>query len=453
MDLIREIPFDPDAEMSVIGAALCRPDLFGMISETLSVDDFYDANNKILFTALRRYSQEVKHDGQDYVVLKKALEDMGVEHINDFTQRYVFPTMDMTPSVDEASVKYYAKIVKEKSERRRQIDVFEKALNGLYDPMTELRKIEDDVCNSIFNKNDSVDNRLVDFGEAFMDYTDYLETHIKQNGALPGIPTGFKNLNQITGGLEPQKLYIIGGRPAMGKTALALNIAANVSRQGKRVAVFSLEMGQREVVKRIVSSAARVGNYKLKFGKLNDDEWQKMGDVFQDIKDNIIINDSSVKTASGILSDCLQWNVKHRQTGEKIELVVIDYLQLMSSDKPRTEKRLAIGENSRMCKIMAKKLNCPVILLSQLSRANEFRPDKRPQLSDLRESGEIEQDADVVIFVHREEYYNPKPENNGIAELIIAKCRDGETGQFEVSWDRRITKFSDIRKEKTNEKT
>ena len=241
MDIIRETPFDPDAEMSVIGAVLCRPDLFGMISETLSVDDFYDENNKILFTALRRYSQEIRHDGQDYVVLKKSLEDMGVEHLNDFIQRHVFPIMDTVPSVDEASAKYYAKIVKDKSERRRQIDVFENALNGLYDPMTELREIENDVCNSILIKDNRSDDRLVGFDEAHMDYIDYLEKRIKSDDKIPGILTGFAKLDQMTGGLEAQKLYIIGGRPAMGKTAFALNIASNMSKQGKRVALFSLE--------------------------------------------------------------------------------------------------------------------------------------------------------------------------------------------------------------------
>ena len=449
MDIIRETPFDPDAEMSVIGAVLCRPDLFGMISETLSVDDFYDENNKILFTALRRYSQEIRHDGQDYVVLKKSLEDMGVEHLNDFIQRHVFPIMDTVPSVDEASAKYYAKIVKDKSERRRQIDVFENALNGLYDPMTELREIENDVCNSILIKDNRSDDRLVGFDEAHMDYIDYLEKRIKSDDKIPGILTGFAKLDQMTGGLEAQKLYIIGGRPAMGKTAFALNIASNMSKQGKRVALFSLEMGQREIVKRIISSNANIGNIKLKFAafKEDDSDWPRIGDVFQTIKDRLIINDNSVKSASDILSDCLRWNARYRSVNSKIDAVIIDYLQLMAPENSRQDRRNAIGESSRMCKIMAKKLNCPVVLLSQLSRANELRNDKRPQLSDLRDSGEIEQNADVVMFVHREEYYNPETENKGVAEIIIAKCRDGETGQFEVNWNRKITKFSEIRKE------
>lgn len=442
MDTIRTAPRDIDAENAVLGAVICRPELFGTVGRMLGEDDFFDDQNRIVFRALPEYVQQHTNGGnEDYVILKNIFEKAGVtEKFN--VMLYVVKLLDLVPSTDAASVKKYAKFVKEKADRRRRISALEKALEELYEPSVRLRDIEDNLCSAFFDAKERADRGMVTFDKAFMNFLDDFDKRRKNKEVLPGISTGFVKLDMMTGGLEKQKLYVIGGRPAMGKTALALNIAANMCIAGKHVALFSLEMGESEVTKRIISSVAKIKGQRLKSTGIDDEEYARMGEALQKIGRNLIINDDSLKTAAGILSECLRWNVTHRSSNTKIDAVIIDYLQLMPSQNPRQDRRIAIGENSRTCKIMSKRLDCPVVLLSQLNRASEARQDKSPHLSDLRDSGEIEQDADVVAFVHREEYYNATTENAGIAKIIIEKNRDGETGSFELDWDKTTTTFS-----------
>lgn len=437
-DTIPTIPFDLEAEQAVIGAVIYDPALYSIVSE-LSENDFYDSRNRLVFRILPEYAES---DNQDYVKLKNIFERTGVNDSRN-AMSYIFALMDMVPSTDKHAVKTYMKIVKEKSERRRRIGLLQKATKDLYEPDKKVSDIDNGLINSIFGSETSNQSEMVTFDEAFSNFLDDIEKRKMNKQPLAGWSTGFKKFDMMTGGLEKQKLYVIGGRPAMGKTALALNIASNLALMGKTAAVFSLEMNQKEIAKRIISTVSGVKSNKLKYANINDNEYQMMGEAFSKIADRLIINDNAVQTANGITSSCIRWNTEHRANNRRIDVVVIDYLQLLSNENKRLDRRIAIGESSRMCKIMAKKLDCPVILLSQLSRANESRKEKMPMLSDLRESGDIEQDADVVAFVHREEYYNPTTENEGLAQINIAKNRDGEVGTFELKWDKQTTTFGE----------
>ena len=432
------IPFDKDAESAVLGAVIVNPARYKIIAD-MSSDDFYDKRSKLAFELLPKYVDNNKHD---IIVLKEIAEKRGVKDIVEF-MKYIFSLMDTVPCTDAESVKHYAEIIKEKSNRRQKITQFEKSLKELYNPAIETSKIDDDICNMMFRAEKQVDE-LVTFGQAFDEFFADLEQRRKSGKIIPGLSTGFEKLDIMTGGLENGRLYVFGGRPAMGKTALALNILSNIVLSGKRVALFSLEMGRKEIAKRIVSSVGQIKAAKLKAAKVDENEYPKLGEAADKLADRLIVNDNSVQTASGILSNCLRYNANNRNSDNKIDAVVIDYLQLLSNDNKRLDRRIAIGESSRICKMMAKQLDCPVILLSQLSRANEARQEKMPILSDLRESGDIEQDADVVAFVHRPEYYKLTSENHGLAQINIAKNRDGEVGTIDLKWDKTTTTFSNI---------
>ncbi|MCI5892921.1 MAG: replicative DNA helicase [Clostridiales bacterium] len=438
-ETIQTIPHDIDAEQAVIGAVICNPELYGTVSK-LSESDFYDSRNRLIFRILPEYA---KANNQDYVILKNIFERAGVNNSSN-VMHYVFELISMVPSTDKGSVKSYMKIVKEKSERRRRIELLQKAVQDLYQPDKKVNEIDDKLINSVFGSETQNHRKMVPFDDAFSDLLDDIEKRKENKQPLAGYSSGFKRFNIMTGGLEKQKLYVIGGRPAMGKTALALNMASNLAVSGKTVAIFSLEMNRKEIAKRIISSVSGVKANKLKNANIDDSEYQDMGEAFNKIADKLIINDNAVQTVSGMVSDCIRWNTEHRAENRRIDVVIIDYLQLISNENKRLDRRIAIGESSRSCKIMAKRLDCPVILLSQLSRANESRSDKIPILSDLRESGDIEQDADVVAFVHREEYYNPTSENQGMAQISIAKNRDGEVGVFDLKWDKQTTTFSNM---------
>lgn len=432
------IPYDVEAEEAVLGAVICDPRLYALTAP-LKKSDFYDSKARFIFGILPDYAAE---KSADIITLKNLIEAKGAENITE-AQRYVFSLLDKVPSTDKSSVETYVKIVKEKAERRRQIAALEKALSDMYDPKNSINDVDDNICSVIFNSPDAKQNDMRSFEDCFFEFMDEYDERKRLGKKLPGLSTGYKKLDIMTGGLEKKKMYIIGGRPAMGKTAFALNIAANIAKQGKRVGLFSLEMGGSEIVKRLVSSMNNISGHAIKTVNVPDEDFIKMADTVEKISDKIIIDDSPNQSAADILSSCIRWNTEHRRSGHKLDVVIIDYLQLMTSKDKRLDRRLVIGENSRMCKNMAKRLDCPVILLSQLSRASESRQDKEPILSDLRESGDIEQDADVVVFVHREEYYKQTNENIGLALIKIAKNRDGEVGKFELDWDKKTTTFKD----------
>lgn len=435
----KELPVAPEAEQAVCGAVICAADKFGAV-DYLSSADFYDKRNAFIFSLLSDYAASPK---PDYITLKQLGEKRGVESAFDsvveFTT-YIFSLIDLVPSTDEGSIKHYADIVKEKSKRRGMISKLSSAIGELYNPTKEISKIEQDVCASVF-KTDETDSET-SFSQAFERFVQGIKERRQRGDKLPGLSTGFDELDRLTGGLESGKLYVIGGRPSMGKTALGINIAANIALSGKRVAFFSLEMSKDEIIKRIMSGMTGIAAGRIKRANVSDPELEDMRSAAKRLNENFIIDDKSIQTAQGIMNKLYYHNAKNK--GSEIDAVVIDYLGLLSNDNKRLDRRLAIGESSRMCKMIARELKCPVILLSQLSRANESRNDKMPILSDLRESGDIEQDADVVAFVHRPEYYKRTAENQGLAQINIAKNRDGEVGVIELRWNGKNTTFSNL---------
>ena len=321
------------------------------------------------------------------------------------------------------------------------LNVFQRAENALYKYENDISRITDYVQSDILARTPQ-ESHVKNIAESGYDFLTQLEKRQKAGGGLPGIATGFVDIDTMLGGLEDGKLYVIGGRPSMGKTALALNVATEISKNGKTVMLFSLEMGNYEIMKRIMAAETEVKSTRIKMAKVLDDDYLAIATALEKFMPNsLFIDDNGDQSIQRIASTCIGMNTRLSGDGRRIDCVVIDHLQLIGWEGKMVDRRMQIGFISRTAKKLAKKLECPIILLSQLNRAMAGRKDNRPMLSDLRESGDIEQDADAVIFIHREEYYNPTENNHGKADIIIAKNRDGECGSVELGWDKSITKF------------
>lgn len=343
-----------------------------------------------------------------------------------------------------ANVKFYAEIVHEKAVLRRLIRVSEQVTKDCYMDSQPLEDILEDTEKSVF---DVIQQRGGSEFEPIRDVVlrtlDSIEKAAKQKGNITGLETGFRDLDAKTAGLQKSDLILIAARPAMGKTAFVLNIAEYVAlHSNSTIALFSLEMSKEQLVKRMLAMNSMVDSQKIRTGDLEDDDWDKLvGSVRKIGNSNLVIDDTSGITASELRSKCRKLKIE-----QGLDLVIIDYLQLMTgAGKRKSDSRQQeISDISRSLKVMARELNVPVIALSQLSRAVESRPDKRPMLSDLRESGAIEQDADIVMFIYRDEYYNPDSEKKGVAEVIVAKQRSGPTGPVELAWLSQYTKFGNL---------
>ena len=343
-----------------------------------------------------------------------------------------------------ANVKFYAEIVHEKAVLRRLIKVTEQVTRECYMDSQPLEDILEDTEKSVF---DVIQQRGGSEFEPIRDVVlrtlDSIEKAAKQKGNITGLETGFRDLDAKTAGLQKSDLILIAARPAMGKTAFVLNIAEYVAlHSNSTIALFSLEMSKEQLVKRMLAMNSMVDSQKIRTGDLEDDDWDKLvGSVRKIGNSNLVIDDTSGITASELRSKCRKLKIE-----QGLDLVIIDYLQLMTgAGKRKSDSRQQeISDISRSLKVMARELDVPVIALSQLSRAVESRPDKRPMLSDLRESGAIEQDADIVMFIYRDEYYNPDSEKKGVAEVIVAKQRSGPTGPVELAWLSQYTKFGNL---------
>ena len=438
MSNAKQLPFNKEAEMSVLGAIFIDPEAFFEISGKLYAEDFYTKHHQELYTAMGDLAADKR---LDLVELKTELESRGSLNAIGGIE-YIVELANFVPT--SAGIERYARIVKECAVRRRMISGYSRALQDLYDPTKSVGSVTDFVQEDILAGAEKPKN-ISNFSDACNQFFEKLEARAKSGEKYPGIQTGFMLFDRMTGGVEKGKLYVIGGRPGMGKSAFALNIAANIAKDDKTVMYFSLEMEQDEVMKRIMSYLSRVKSGRLKTASLTDDEYVELAKASEKIKsDNLMIDDSAYQTIGSITSTCIKVNGQLRNSGRRIDCIVIDHLHLMSSSSRTIDRRFQIGEITRGTKLLAKRLECPVILLSQLSRAGKDKKDVRPTLSDLRESGDIEQDADVVAFVHREEYYKPTVENEGHADLILAKVRDGETGTVELGWDKTTTTFMSL---------
>jgi len=432
------MPNSLEAEQSVIGSMIMDRDAIVTATEILHKDDFYHKQYGILFEAM----QELYNAGQpvDLVTLQNKLKEKDVpKEVSSL--EFVRDLLNAVPT--SANVKYYANIVSENAVKRRLIRITEDIENECYAGKESLTSVLDKTEKDVFSLLSSrTSGEFVPIRQVVMNALEKIEKASKQSGTVTGIPTGFIDLDYRTAGLQPSDLILVAARPSMGKTAFVLNIAQYVAFHEKKcAAIFSLEMSKEQLVNRLFSLESRVDAQALRTGNLSDADWEKLVEGAGIIGDSkLIIDDTPGISISEMRSKCRKYKLEHG-----LDIIIIDYLQLMSGSGRGSESRQQeISDISRSLKALARELNVPVIALSQLSRAVEQRPDHRPMLSDLRESGAIEQDADVVMFIYRDDYYNKDTELKGISEIIIAKQRNGPIGTVNLAWLPEYTKFANL---------
>ena len=433
-------PQNHEAEQSVLGSILIDKDAFIRISDFLLVDDFYEEKHRHIYSAIlelfHRYQPIDVLTAANILEEKEKLEDIGG---SDYL-------IELTQTVPTSSHVYnYAQIVKQKSTLRKLIVAGQQISALGYDEKTDTKEVLEQAEKFLFSVSQTfIKTKFIHIKDVLDESYDRIaELHAtmeRDAEAFRGIVTGFTDLDKTLSGLQPADLIILAARPSMGKTALALNIAQNVARHGKKtVGIFSLEMSKDQLVERMFCSIMGLDSWKLRTGKLTDQDLRNIGIVMQDLNNiNIFIDDAA---------DCsivdLRTKARRLQQEHGLDLLVIDYLQLMNSSRPNFTNRVQeISEISRSLKLLARELQVPIIALSQLSRAVESRQEKIPQLSDLRDSGSIEQDADVVLFIYRDDHYNPDTSNRpGKADIIIAKHRSGPTGKIELGFKKEQVLF------------
>ena len=440
MDIGKIPPHDIDAEQAVIGSMLTDKDAVVEAIEVLKPDDFYRQDNNTIYEAIVNLYNRA--EPIDIITVKAELTVLGkLEAVGGLEYLALLP--DKVPTT--ANVDKYIKIVEEKSILRSLIKMSNELIDLGYAETEELDYIINEAEKRVFEisqgKNQKGYSQLKDIlVESFAE----IEKLYNQKQPITGVPTGFSDLDYKTAGFHNSDLILIAARPAMGKSALALNIAVNAAIQGRvPVAIFNLEMSKSQLVTRMLCSEAMVDSNKIRTGKIEEDDWVKLATALGPLSEApIYIDDTPGVTVTEIRAKCRKLKME-----KNIGLVVIDYLQLIQgSGKRNSTREQEISEISRALKILAKELDVPVIALSQLSRAAEQRADHRPMLSDLRESGAIEQDADIVMFLYRDDYYNPDSEKKNIAEVILAKHRSGSTGTVELLWLGNYTKFVNMEK-------
>ena len=437
MELAKIPPHDIDAEQAVLGSMLTDKEAVNAAIESLKEDAFYRDDNRIIFQAIvNLYS---KSEPIDIITLKDELESMDkFEQVGGY--EYLASLPDKVPTT--ANVQKYIKIVEEKSILRNLIKTANEIIELGYDPTEDVENIMDGAEKKIFDIMQSKNQKgYTPIKDVLVESFTKLEELYNRKQHITGVPTGFAELDYKTAGLHGSELILVAARPAMGKTAFALNLATNAALRGNApVAIFSLEMSKDQLVNRILCSEAMVDSNKVRTGKLDEDDWVKLAGAIGPLSEAEMYIDGT----PGISVMEIRTKCRKLKMEKNIGLVVIDYLQLVQGNKRTASREQEISEISRSLKILAKEINVPVIALSQLSRAVEQRPDHRPMLSDLRESGAIEQDADIVMFLYRDDYYNKESEKKDIAEVIIAKQRGGQTGTVELLWMGNYTKFVNL---------
>ena len=435
----RVLPHSVEAEQSVIGSMIMDRDAIMTASEVITSEDFYQSQYGVLFDAMLELYNEGKP--VDLVTLQERLREKDVPpEISSL--EFVRDLLDAVPT--SANVRHYATIVQEKSMLRKLIKVNEDIANTCYLAREKTEDILEETEKKIF---DLLQYRstgdFVPIKQVVLNALDKIEKASKNKGTVTGISTGFIDLDYKTSGFQPSDLILIAARPSMGKTAFVLNVAQHMAfKEGKTVAIFSLEMSKEQLVNRLFSLESKVDSQALRTGNLTDEDWAKLIEGAAVVgKSNLIIDDTPGISIAELRSKCRKFKLEH-----DLGIIIIDYLQLMSGGKHSESRQQEISEISRSLKAVARELNVPVVALSQLSRAVEQRPDHRPMLSDLRESGAIEQDADVVMFLYRDDYYNKDTDKKNIAEVIIAKQRNGPIGTVELVWLPNYTKFANMKK-------
>ena len=431
----RVLPHSIEAEQSVIGSMIIDREAIVVASEIVTGDDFYNKQYGVVFETM----VELNESGRpvDMVTLQDKLKEKDVPS-EVSSLEFVRDIITAVPT--SANIRHYANIVAEKSILRKMIRLNEEIENLCYSGKESMEFILEDAEKRIFDlvqKRNS--GEFVPIRQVVMNALKKIEAASKSTGRVTGVATGFYDLDFKTSGLQPADLVLIAARPSMGKTAFVLNIAQHVAfRLNETVAIFSLEMSKEQLVNRMFSLESNVDAQNLRNGTLSDAEWEKLIESAGVIgKSNLIIDDTAGISISELRSKCRKFKLEHN-----LKMIIIDYLQLMSGSGRSESRQQEISEISRSLKSLARELNVPVLALSQLSRAVEQRPDKRPMMSDLRESGAIEQDADVIMFIYRDDYYNKDSEKKGISEIIIGKQRNGPIGTVELVWLPEYTKFA-----------
>ncbi|MBS7303348.1 MAG: replicative DNA helicase [Lachnospiraceae bacterium] len=437
--LKRVLPHSIEAEQSVIGSMILDQEAITIASEIILPEDFYNKQYGVLFSAMVELHDEGKP--VDIVTLQDRLKEKDVppevsslEFIRDI----------ITAVPTSANVRYYARIVSEKSTLRKLIRLVGEIENNCYAGKESLEVILEDTEKQVFDlvqRRNTGDN--VPIRKIVMNALQRIEAASMNDGNITGIATGFFDLDVMTSGMQPADLVLIAARPSMGKTAFVLNIAQHAAFKLKRpVAIFSLEMSKEQLVNRLFSLESSVDAQHLRNGQLDENEWEKLIESAGVIgKSKLIIDDTPGISIQELRSKCRKFKLEHG-----LDMIIIDYLQLMSGGGRSESRQQEISEISRSLKALAREMNVPVLALSQLSRAVEQRPDHRPMMSDLRESGAIEQDADVVMFIYRDDYYNKDTEKPGVAEIIIGKQRNGPVGTVELAWMAKYTRFANLAK-------
>ena len=435
----RVMPHSIEAEQSVVGAMLMDKDAILTAAEIVSGQDFYQTAYGVIFDSMVELFNEGKP--VDLVTLQERLKEKDVPP-EIASLEFVRDLVSAVPT--SANVKYYAQIVADKSMLRKLIKLNDEISNTCYAGKESLEAILETTETSMFQLLQQRNTgEYVPIRQVVLNALDRIEKASKSKGTVTGIPTGFIDLDYKLSGLQPSDLILVAARPSMGKTAFVLNIAQYVAfKKDRATAIFSLEMSKEQLVNRLFSLESQVDAQALRTGNMKDSDWEKLIEGAGIIgKSKLIIDDTPGISVSELRSKCRKYKLEHG-----LDLIIIDYLQLMTGSvgKRSESRQQEISEISRSLKGLARELNVPVIALSQLSRAVESRPDKRPMLSDLRESGAIEQDADVVMFIYRDEYYNKDSEYKKQAEIIIAKQRNGPVGTVHLAWLGEYTKFANL---------
>lgn len=434
----QKTPYAEEAELGIISAMFKDKDAIHEAAELIKPEDFYKPENGIIFKAMVELDES--HQAVDLVTMSEKLrKDNQLEKIGG-----VFRLGQIADAISSVhNVKQYAKIIREKSTMRQLIKIGERVATRCYEDAEPVESILDEAERWILDiSKNRQRNDLVRIDDIVDTNIEMIEEASKHEDEITGVPSGFIDLDRMTNGWQKSDLVIIAARPAMGKTALCLNMAANAAIDyNKAVAIFSLEMSKEQLVQRMLASAAHIDQKRLRTGQLTPDEWllfmQQIGPLS---RAPIFIDDTPAITIRELRAKARRLQSKEDNLG----LILLDYLQLMGGSGHSENRQQEVSEISRSLKALARELNVPIIALSQLSRSVEATKDKKPQLSHLRESGSLEQDADIVLFIHREEYYNEDTERKGIADIIIAKHRNGPTGTVELAFLNELTKFVNL---------
>lgn len=429
-------PHNEEAERSALGAVMLNKEALLDVTEEVKPEDFYNESHREIFDAIMNLYRE--NTAVDMLTVceelnrRKALDMVG-------GRAYIATLTAEVPSTANAGE--YAKIVSEKAMLRRLITAAEDITIKGYDDKMAAEELLDYAEGDIFRiAQKRQRNDYAKIQDVLMKNLRIIDQAVQNKGQVIGLPTGFKQLDEKTSGLQPSDLIIVAARPGMGKTAFALNIAQQSAvKAGASVLIFSLEMSQEQLGQRLIAMQARVESEKLKKGTLDLKDWDRINFALNELNNTkIVIYDTPGISIMEMRNKC-----RRLKAEQGLDLIVVDYLQLMTFDGRADSRQQEISALSRHLKLLAREMNCPVIVLSQLSRAPELRQDKRPMLSDLRESGSIEQDADIVMFLYRDDYYNENTEKPGVCEINIAKHRSGPTDRIDLTWVARYTKFSD----------